>query len=245
MHVAKIERRHGDRVYSSHLVRRSVREGKRVRHETIANVSKLPPAAIEALSRALRGEGLVAFGERFSICDPLPHGHVEALLAAAGRLGLGRLLDRAPSRERELALALICQRLISPGSKLFTARALGQSTLARELSVEGADTDDLYRAMDWLFERQVGIEDRLARRHLRDGTLVLYDVSSSYFEGRSCPARPGRLLARRAARHAAGRLRAAHRSARLPAGGRAVRGLAARRQDAALAARQAQTALRA
>jgi transposase len=187
MHVAKIVRRHGDRVYSSHLVRRSVREGKRVRHETIANVSKLPPAAIEALSRALRGEGLVAFGERFSICDPLPHGHVEALLAAAGRLGLGRLLDRAPSRERELALALICQRLISPGSKLFTARALGQSTLARELSVEGADTDDLYRAMDWLFERQVGIEDRLARRHLRDGTLVLYDVSSSYFEGRSCP----------------------------------------------------------
>jgi transposase len=187
MHVAKIERRHGDRVYSSHLVRRSVREGKRVRHETIANVSQLPPAAIEALSRALRGEGLVAFGERFSICDPLPHGHVEALLAAAGRLGLGRLLDRAPSKERELALALICQRLIAPGSKLFTARALGQSTLARELSVEGADQDDLYRAMDWLFERQVGIEDRLARRHLRDGTLVLYDVSSSYFEGRSCP----------------------------------------------------------
>jgi hypothetical protein len=79
MHVAKINRRHGDRVYTSHLVRRSLREGKRVRHETIANVSKLPPAAIEALSRALRGEGLVGFGERFSICDPLPHGHVEAV----------------------------------------------------------------------------------------------------------------------------------------------------------------------
>lgn len=187
MHVAKIERRHGDRVYSSHLVRRSVREGKRVRHETIANVSKLPPDAIEALSRALRGEGLVSFGERFSICDPLPHGHVEAVTRAARRLGLGRLLDRAPAEERDLALALICQRVIAAGSKLFTARALSQSTLARELSVEGADQDDLYRAMDWLLERQRGIEDRLARRHLEGGTLVLYDVSSSYFEGRSCP----------------------------------------------------------
>jgi hypothetical protein len=187
MHVAKIERRHGDRVYTSHLVRRSVRDGQRVRHETIANVSKLPPAAIEALSRALRGEGLVSFGERFSICDPLPHGHVEAVTRALRRLGMARLLDRSPTRERELALALICQRLIAPGSKLFTARALGQSTLARELSVEGADQDDLYRAMDWLFERQRGIEDRLARRHLEGGTLVLYDVSSSYFEGRSCP----------------------------------------------------------
>lgn len=187
MHVAKIERRHGDRVYTSHLVRRSVREGKRVRHETIANVSKLPPDAIEALTRALRGEGLVAFSDRFAICDPLPHGHVEAVTGAARRLGLRRLLDRAPSKERELALALVCQRVICPGSKLFTARALAQSTLARELSVEGADQDDLYRAMDWLLARQRGIEDRLARRHLERGTLVLYDVSSSYFEGRSCP----------------------------------------------------------
>jgi transposase len=187
MHVAKIERRHGDRVYVSHLVRRSVREGKRVRHETIANVSKLPSDAIEALSRALRGEGLVAFSDRFRICDPLPHGHVEAVTSAAGRLGLARLLDRAPSKERDLALALVCQRVISPGSKLAAARALSQSTLAREISVEGADQDDLYRAMDWLLERQRGIEDRLARRHLEAGTLVLYDVSSSYFEGRSCP----------------------------------------------------------
>jgi transposase len=187
MHVAKIERRHGDRVYTSHLVRRSVREGKRVRHETIANVSKLPEEALAALSRALRGEGLVAFSDRFRICDPLPHGHVEAVVAAARRLGVARLLDRTPSKERDLALALVCQRVLAPGSKLFTARALSQSTLARELAVEGADQDDLYRAMDWLLERQRGIEDRLARRHLEIGTLVLYDVSSSYFEGRSCP----------------------------------------------------------
>src|SRR5215210_1354766 len=175
MHVAKIERRHGDRVYTSRLVRRSVREGKRVRHETIANVSRLPD------------EGLVASSDRFRICDPLPHGHVEAVVAAARRLGLQRLLDRAPSKERDLALALICQRVLSPGSKLFTARALSQSTLAAQLRVEGADQDDLYRTMDWLLARQARIEDRLARRHLQAGTLVLYDVSSSYFEGRSCP----------------------------------------------------------
>ena len=187
MHVAKIERRHGDRVYVSHLVRRSLREGERVRHETIANVSRLPEEAIEVLRRALRGEGLVAFSDRFRICDPLPHGHVEAVLLAARRLGLPRLLDRSPSKQRELALALILERLLAPGSKLYTARALSQSTLAAELGVEGSDQDDLYDAMDWLSERQVGIENRLARRHLRDGELVLYDVSSTYFEGRSCP----------------------------------------------------------
>ena len=187
MHVATIRRRHGDRVYESHLVRRSFREGKRVRHETIANVSRLPPAAIEALRRALRGEALMAAGEAFAIEDPLPHGHVEALLAAARRLGLARLLDRAPSRERGWALALICGRVIAPGSKLATARALSRSTVAAELSVEGADQDDLYAAMDWLLERQQPIEGRLARRHLQDGELVLYDVSSSYFEGRTCP----------------------------------------------------------
>jgi Transposase DDE domain len=109
------------------------------------------------------------------------------VLAAASRLGLARLLDRSPSRQRELCLAMACQRVLRPGSKLATARALGQSTLASELGVAGADQDDLYRALDWLLARQGGIEDRLARRHLGDGTLVLYDVTSSYFEGRSCP----------------------------------------------------------
>jgi transposase len=187
MHVAKIERRHGDRVYSSHLVRRSVRDGQRVRHETIANVSKLPPEAIEALRRALRGEAVLAEGEAFRIEDPLPHGHVEAVLSMARRLSLGRLLDRQPSPERELVVAMVCQQLLCPGSKLEMSRSLAQSTLAQELRVEGSDQDDLYRAMDWLLQRQRRIEGRLARRHLRDGELVLYDVSSSYFEGRSCP----------------------------------------------------------
>lgn len=187
MHVAKIIRKHGDRVYTSHLVRRSFREGGRVRHETIANVSRLPPAAIEALARALRGETLLGAADAFTIERSLPAGHVECVLAAAGRLGLARLLDRSRSRERDLCLAMICQRVICPGSKLETTRLIGQSTLASELGVEGADEDQLYAAMDWLGERQERIEERLAGRHLEGATLVLYDLSSSYFEGRHCP----------------------------------------------------------
>jgi transposase len=187
MHVAKIERRHGDRVYTSHLVRRSIRDGKRVRHETVANVSKLPGDAIEALRRALSGEVVLRAGERFAIENPLPHGHVEAVLEMGRRLELARLIDRRPSPERDLVLAMVVQRVISPGSKLEMARAFQRTTLAAELGVEGADQDDLYRAMDWLLERQERIEDRLARRHLEDGELVLYDVTSSYFEGRTCP----------------------------------------------------------
>src|ERR1700683_2345502 len=120
MHVAKIERRHGDRIYVSHLVRRSVRDGKRVRHETVANVSKLPAAAIEALSAALRGEALMGCARSLRITDSLPAGHAEAVLGAARRLGLPRLLDRSPSKNRDLALAMICQRVLSPGSKLDT-----------------------------------------------------------------------------------------------------------------------------
>jgi len=187
MHVAKIERRHGERVYTYWLVRRSVREGKRVRHETVANVSKLPAAAIEALRRALAGEALVAAGELFTSERSLPHGHVRAVLALAGRLGLARLLDRAPSRQRSLAVAMIVQRVLAPGSKLACTRQLSQSTLADELGVGAVDADDLYAALDWLLERQEQIERRLARRHLAEGAHVLYDVSSSYFEGRSCP----------------------------------------------------------
>jgi transposase len=187
MHVAKIERRHGERVYSYWLVRRSVREGKRVRHETVANVSKLPAAAIEALRRALAGEALVAAGDVFATERSLPHGHVQAALAMAGRLGLARLLERAPSRERSLALAMIVQRVLQPGSKLACTRQLSQSTLAEELELGEVDTDELYAALDWLGARQQAIERRLARRHLADGSHVLYDVSSSYFEGRTCP----------------------------------------------------------
>jgi Transposase DDE domain len=187
MHVATIKRWHGERVYESHLIRRSVRDGKRVRHETIANVSKLPPAALDALRRALAGQTLVAADEAFEIERSVPHGHVAAALAACRRLELARLIDRAPSRERSLVVAMVAQRLLAPGSKLACARALGRSTLADELDVAGADEDELYAALDWLAERQESIEARLARRHLGAGELALYDLSSSYFEGRTCP----------------------------------------------------------
>lgn len=186
MHVATIRRRHGDRVYESHLIRRSVRDGKRVRHETIANVSRLPPTALQALRRTLAGEALLGADDAFEVERSLPHGHVAAVLAAFRGLGMARLLDRSPSRERALALAMIGQRLLLPGSKLACARALSQSTLAEELDVSGCDEDELYAALDWLGERQEQIERRLARRHLGVGELALYDLSSSYFEGRTC-----------------------------------------------------------
>jgi transposase len=187
MHVVTTHRRVGEREYSSTLLRRSFREGGKVKKQTLANLSHLPAEAIDAIRAALRGEVLVPAGAAFVIERSLPAGHVAAALAMAARLELARLLDRQPSRERDLCLAMICQRAIAPASKLATVRALGQSTLASELGVEDADEDDLYEALDWLVARQGRIEDRLARRHLKDGELVLYDVSSSYFEGRTCP----------------------------------------------------------
>lgn len=187
MHVAKIVRRHGEREYASHLVRRSIREGRRVRHETIANISALPAEAIDALTLALKGVALVPAGEAFEIVASRKHGHVEAVLSAARRLGLPRLLDREPSRERDLCLAMIAGRVLNGGSKLACTRQLETCTLGEELGVEGAVHDDLYGAMDWLGDRQEAIEQRLARRHLKEGELALYDVSCSYFEGRTCP----------------------------------------------------------
>jgi hypothetical protein len=179
--------RHGEREYTSTLLRRSYREGGKVRKETLANLSHLPPEAIELIRGALRGESYVPAGEAFEIERSLPAGHVMAARGMARRLDLARLLDRSPSRERDLAMAMISQRVIAPASKLASVRAFEQTTLACEFGVEGADEDDLYAALDWLLERQERIEDRLARRHLKDGELVLYDVSSSYFEGHACP----------------------------------------------------------
>jgi hypothetical protein len=187
MHVVTNTIRRGDREYTSHLLRRSYREGGRVKKETLANLSHLPEEAIDAIRRTLRGELLVAADEAFAIERSLPAGHVQAALVMARRLELARLVDRRPSRERDLCLAMIVARAIAPASKLQTVRALEQCTLADELGVAGADEDDLYGALDWLLERQTRIEDRLARRHLSVGELVLYDVSSSYFEGRTCP----------------------------------------------------------
>ena len=187
MHVVTNRVRHGEREYTSTLLRRSYREGDRVRKQTLANLSHLPPEVIELIRGALRGVSYLPAGEAFAIERSLPAGHVQAALCMARRLELARLLERSPSRERDLVVAMICQRVIAPASKLATARSLSLSTLADELGVRGADEDQLHGALDWLAERQQRIEDRLARRHLREGELVLYDVSSSCFEGRSCP----------------------------------------------------------
>jgi hypothetical protein len=187
MHVTTTTRRVGDREYQATLLRRSFREDGKVKKETLANLSHLPAEVIELIRGALRGVRYVAADDAFAIERSLPAGHVAAALAMARRLELARLIDRSPSRERDLVMAMIAQRVIAPASKLATSRLLSLSTLADELAVTGADEDELYRALDWLGERQARIEDRLARRHLKAGELVLYDVSSSYFEGRACP----------------------------------------------------------
>jgi hypothetical protein len=187
MHVSTTTRRSGDREYNAVLLRRSYREDGKVKKETLANLSHLPAEAIDAIRGVLAGETLVSAQDAFEIERSLPAGHVNAALAMARRLELPKLLDRSACRERDLCMAMILSRVIAPGSKLGTVRTLGQSTLASDLGVEGADEDDLYAAMDWLLERQDRIEGRLAARHLKDGEMVLYDVSSSYFEGRTCP----------------------------------------------------------
>jgi hypothetical protein len=187
MHVVTNRRQGARREYVTHLLRRSYREGGKVKNETLANLSHLPDEAIELIRGVLRGERYLGADRAFAIERSLPAGHVQAALIMARRLGLSRVLDRAASRERDLCLAMIVCRAIAPASKLATVRTLQQCTLGSELGVEGADEDQLYGALDWLLERQGRIEDRLARRHLKDGELVLYDVSSSYFEGRSCP----------------------------------------------------------
>ena len=186
IHVVTNRRQGKGREYVTHLLRRSYREGGKVKNETVGNISHLPEELVEVIRAGLRGERVGVLSEGFEIERSLPAGHVTAALGMARRLELARLLDRQPSRERDLVMAMICQRAICPASKLATVRAFSQSTLADELGVADADEDDLYAAMDWLGRRQERIEDRLARRHLKDGELVLYDVSSSYFEGRSC-----------------------------------------------------------
>ena len=169
------------------LLREGWREGKRTCKRTLANLSHWPPEQIESLRRLLRGERLVSITDVFAIEGSLPHGHVEAVLGMVGRLGLERLLSSRRCRERDLVMGMLVEQLIHPCSKLATTRMWHTTTLAQELSIGDADEDALYEALDWLLERQVRIENKLARRHLSDGCLVLYDVSSSYYEGHTCP----------------------------------------------------------
>ena len=188
MHVVTNRRRGASgKEYVTHLLRRTYREGGMVKNETVGNLSHLPEELVELVRRSLAGERFLVAVDAFEVERSLPHGHVAALLGMARQLGLERLLDRQPSPERARVLAMVVQQVLRPGSKLACTRALGQSTLAGELAVEDVDADELYAALDWLGERQERIERRLARRHLGEGSHVLYDVSSSYFEGRTCP----------------------------------------------------------
>ena len=169
------------------LLREGWRDGKKTRQRTLANISHWPPAKIETLRRLLRDEPLVSPNDLFTTQKSLPHGHVQAVLEMIGRLALAPLISVQPCRERDLVVAMIAQRLIDPCSKLATTRQWHSTTLAEELGVAEATENDLYEAMDWLLERQDKIEKKLAARHLREGGLVLYDVSSSFYEGRTCP----------------------------------------------------------
>jgi len=187
MHVARVRSVHGGKEYVSVLLRQSYREGSAVKHRTLASLTALPEAVVDAIERSLRGERLVPAGEAFRIVRSLPHGHVAAVLGMLRSLGLPALLERAPSRSRDLAVALVAARLIAPASKLATATLLGQSTLGEVMGVAGADENELYGALDWLLARQGRVERALARRHLGEGSLVLYDLTSTYVEGSHCP----------------------------------------------------------
>ena len=187
VHVATTKRVYKGKTYVTHLLRRSIRKGNTVTHETLGNLSHLPVHVIDLIKRSLKGETFVPAAKAFRITRSLPHGHVEAVLKMVRKLGLDDLIAAEPSHRRDLVVAMIAERLIFPSSKLANTRHWLDTTLAEELNVADATEDQLYDAMDWLLERQSAIEKKLAKRHLTDGALVLYDVTSSYYEGKTCP----------------------------------------------------------
>ena len=173
------------------LLRESYRDGDKVKNRTIANLSKWPVEKVEALRAVLRGDRLVPAGEGLEIMRSIPHGHVSAVIGTVKRIGLDKLLPAAAKRKRDLAVALIAARLIDPESKLATARALDEETASHSLGaflgLGRVSANEIYDTVDWLGENQAKIEKALARRHLSEGTLVLYDLTSTYLEGRCCP----------------------------------------------------------
>ena len=187
VHVATTRRRCKGKLYQTHLLRRSYREDGKVKHQTLGNLSHLPPDLIDTIRRRLRGQPPDEGGQ-WDIIRTLPHGHVAAVLGSLRDLGVDKLLASRPSRERDLTIGMIVARVISPGSKLATARAFKDETASTSLSLVLGIGDvherELYEALDWLGKRQQRIETKLAKRHLADGTLVLYDVSGSYYTGR-------------------------------------------------------------
>ena len=186
-HVVTTTRTYKGKIYRTHLLRRSYRQDGTVKNETLGNLSHLPEPLIELIRRSLQGETFVPLGQAFEVIGSRAHGHVHAVALAMQRLSFTSLLGSEPSRERELVLAMVAARIVAPHTKLATTRWWHTTTLALDFGVADANEDDLYAAMDWLLARQDTIQKKLAARHLREGGLVLYDLSSSYFEGTHCP----------------------------------------------------------
>ncbi len=191
IHVATTSRTYNGKTYHTHLLRRTFREDGKVKHQTLGNISHLPAPVIDLIRRSLKGEQFLPASDSFEIRRSLPHGHVQAVLSSLRQLDLENIIASQPSRWRRLVAAMVAQRILDPASKLATARELrtetAASTLGQELQVQDLDEDDLYEAMDWVLGRQEQIEAKLARKHLQDGSLILYDVSSSYYTGQCCP----------------------------------------------------------
>jgi|SRR6266850_2776905 len=190
VHVATTVRHYKGTVYRTVLLRRTYREGDKVKHQTLGNLSHLPPDVIDLIRRRLSGEPPATSTDGFEILRSLPHGHVAAVLGTLRAIGLDAMLSSRPCRERSLVVAMIVARVIDPRSKLATARGLQEETafssLALELELGQPLERELYAALDWLRERQSHIEDKLAKKHLTDGSLILYDVSSSFYTGTHC-----------------------------------------------------------
>lgn len=184
MHIDVVPNR-GSR--PAYLLRESYREGQRVRKRTLANLSSLSDAQIQAIRAVLRGDDVRPAGELFEAVESKPCGHVQAVRVAMQRLGMARLLAARSSRQRDLVLAMIAARVLCPDTKLATTRRWQLSTLAEEFGAAEASAEELYAAMDWLLARQDQVQKKLAKRHLAAGSLVLYDLSSSYLEGHHCP----------------------------------------------------------
>jgi transposase len=188
VHVATIRRTHKGTPYVTHLLRHTYREKGKVKHVTLGNLSDLPEDLIEIMRRRLAGEPLPTVDDEFQIVRSLPHGHVAAVLGTLKKIGLDALISSKPCREAQLVMAMLVLRIIAPSSKLANLTSLhpetAQHSLAGELHLEAIEKPELYEALDWLLRRQTRIENKLAKKHLQDGTLVLYDVSSSYYTGR-------------------------------------------------------------
>ena len=185
--MATTTRVYKGKTYVTYLLRRSIRKGNTVTHETLGNLSHLPDHVIGLIKRSLKGEIFVPAADAFKITRSLPHGHVEAVLKMIRKLGLDEIVASESSRQRNLVVAMIAERLLFPSSKLANTRHWHNTTLAEELDLADATQEHLYEAMDWLLLRQSVIEKKLAKRHLSEGALVLYDVTSSYYEGKTCP----------------------------------------------------------